>query len=220
MNIKNIRKYIQILLEKPRQLETWRKRNSHNYTSPGNGFIYDNVIVGNETYGTLEVLIHNSDYYLRIGNYCSIAPDVLFAPASEHNMNHLSTFPFRNRIINSDVEEAVSKGDIVISDDVWIGSRAVILSGVHIGQGAVIAANAVVDKDVEPYSVVGGVPAKTIKLRFTPDVISFLCTLDYSKLTEEMIRSHIDDLYVDLNNMELEKVEKLYDWFPKKNTLK
>ncbi len=216
MSIKSIWTYFQILVNKSKRLEAWRQRNSHNNTSAGNEFCYDNVTVGNATYGTLEVLVHNKDYHLTIGNYCSIAPDVIFVPASEHRMNQVSTFPFKNKLLIPNYEEALSKGDIVIGDDVWIGSRAIILSGVHIGQGAVIAAGSLINKDVLPYSVVGGVPAKEIKKRFCHETIEFLCTLDYSKLTEDLIRSHIDELYTDIENMNSEDVIELFNWFPKK----
>ena len=111
--------------------------------------------------------------------------------------------------------EAISKGDITI-DDVWIGFRATILSGVHIGQGAVVAAGAVVTKDVPPYAIIGGVPAKIIKYRFSPEVIEQLLKLDYSKLTDDMIWERIDDLYNSLDGKSPEGVEKLLAWFPKK----
>ena len=77
----------------------------------------------------------------------------------------------------------------------WIGYRATILSGVHIGQGAVIAAGAVVTKDVPPYAIVGGVPARVIKFRFGEEVLTRLGKLDYSKLSEIWIKEHIDELY-------------------------
>ena len=106
--------------------------------------------------------------------------------------------------------EAISKGDIIIDDDVWIGYGATILSGVHISQGAVVAACAVVTKDVPPYAIVGGVPAKVIKYRFEPEMIEELMKVDYSKLTKEQIEQHIDELYAGL------KDKKQLDWMPKK----
>ena len=84
------------------------------------------------------------------------------------------------------------------------------MSGVHIDQEAVVAAGAVVTKDVPPYEIVGGVPAKVIKYRFEPEMIEELLKVDYSKLTNEDIEKHIDDLY-----MELKDPSQL-DWMPKK----
>ena len=107
-------------------------------------------------------------------------------------------------------QEGVSKGNIIVDDDVWIGFRSTILSGVHIGQGAIVAAGSLVTKDVPPYAIVGGVPAKVIKYRFSPEMITELLKVDYNQLTEELVKEHIEDLYRDL-----EDTSQLW-WFPKK----
>ena len=106
--------------------------------------------------------------------------------------------------------EATSKGDIIVDDDVWIGQRALIMSGVHIGQGAIIASGAVVTKDVPPYAIVGGVPARIIRFRFSEKIIKELLKIDYSMLSYEMIREHVDDLYLTLSDPSQLK------WLPKK----
>lgn len=190
----------------------WKKINRHNFTEMGS-IMYDfnRVSVGNGTYGTINVIQfdNNSKGNLKIGNYCSIAPDVSFVIDGEHNYKLISTYPFKQRYLGGkDVSE--SKGDIVIGDDVWIGYRATILSGVKIGQGAIIAAGAVVTKDVPPYAIVGGVPAKVIKYRFEPEMIEELLKIDYGKLSKEDIEKHIDDLYTELKN------PSQLDWMPKK----
>ena len=77
----------------------------------------------------------------------------------------------------------------------WIGQNATILSGVHIGQGAIVAAGGVVTHDVPPYSIVGGVPAKVIRYRFSGSVIEKLLRIDYGNLTDEMIKKSINALY-------------------------
>lgn len=107
-------------------------------------------------------------------------------------------------------QEGVSKGNIIVDDDVWIGFRSTILSGVHIGQGAIVAAGSVVTKDVPPYAIVGGVPAKVLKYRFSHELIAELLKVDYGKLTEAMIREHIDDLYSKLKQNEQLK------WMPQR----
>ena len=100
--------------------------------------------------------------------------------SGEHSITGIMTYPLIDDVkINSR-----SKGDIIVADDVWIGYGATIMSGVHIGQGAVVAADAVVTKDVPPYAIVGGVPAKVIKYRFEPEMIEELLKVDYSKLTK------------------------------------
>lgn len=91
--------------------------------------------------------------------------------------------------------ETQAKGNIIVNDDVWIGDSALILSGVEIGQGAVIAAGAVVTEDVPPYAVVGGVPAKIIKYRFRDDVIKELVKIDYAKVDRKFIERHEDIWY-------------------------
>lgn len=125
------------------------------------------VTLGNNSYS-------NSDLArVTCGNYCSIGEEVIFAP-SRHPLNRLTTHPETYLDITWPHERAAIRRQpfegvwdrVKIGHDVWIGSRAVIMGGVTIGTGAVIAANAVVTKDVPPYAIVGGVPAKLIKYRF------------------------------------------------------
>ena len=99
---------------------------------------------------------------------------------------------------------------IHIEKKVWLGANVTVLPGVTIGEGSVIAAGAVVTKDVPPYAIVGGVPAKVIKYRFPSDIIDELLKIDYNKMTEDMIKEHINELY-----NELESIEQL-EWLPKK----
>lgn len=189
--------------------------NNHPGSFPMNYFDINSVSIGKNSYGELNVISFNNRLHLYIGNYVSIAQKVTFLLDVEHNLTTVSTFPFNNKIING-TNEAYGKGDIVIDDDVWIGYGATILSGVHVGQGAVIASGAVVTKDVPPYAIVGGVPAKILKYRFSVDVINYLLTLSFEKLDDFCIKSHADDLYVDLSNLSISDVEKKYQWFPKK----
>ena len=189
----------------------WRRKNRKNLTSIGESiFDFNKVSVGNETYGELNVLqFEKTCSNLRIGSFCSIAPNVTFLMDGEHSLYHLSTYPFKSRLFD-EIGECESKGDIIVDDDVWVGYGATIISGVHIGQGAVVAAGAVVTKDVPPYAIVGGVPAKVIKYRFEPVMIEELLKVDYSKLTKEDIEKHIDDLYTEL------KDPSQLEWMPKK----
>ena len=133
----------------------------------------------------------------------------MFVLSADHYIEHISSYPYKVWIMKEE-QEGVSKGNIVVEDDVWIGFRSTILSGVHIGQGAIVAAGSVVTKDIPPYAIVGGVPAKVIKYRFSPEIIGELLKVDYSKLTEEMIKDHITDLYADLKDM------NQLEWMPKK----
>lgn len=188
----------------------WRKNNAYNGSSACNIFDEKTVRVGKGTYGSILVFNDVPTKCLTIGNYCSIAANVTFLLGHDHRIDCLSTFPYKTKILHEQKSEAVSKGDIILNDDVWIGYGATIMSGVHIGQGAVVAAGAVVTKNVPPYAIVGGVPAKVIRYRFSLEMIEELLKIDYSKLTEEMIRNHINELY-----MELDDVKQL-DWLPKR----
>ena len=193
----------------------WRKKNIHNSTKAKNPFNHTSVSVGKGTYGDLDVRhFGNSDEELRIGNYCSIGPDCVFILGGGHEMNHVSTYPFRF-FSGMSANESTVKGPIIIDDDVWIGFGSTILSGVHIEQGAVIAARALVNKDVPPYAIVGGVPAKIIGYRFPQSIIDYLLTLDYGSLTEELIDTHIKELYMTIQD-DIETVCGQLEWFPKK----
>ena len=96
----------------------------------------------------------------------------------------------------------------MLEDDVWIGNNAMILSGVTIGQGAVVAGGAVVTKDVEPYAIVAGNPAKVIKYRFEPEIIEKLKEFDFSKLTKEKALSVLPQLYTHLTTENVDRILK------------
>ena len=132
---------------------------------------------------------------LIIGKFCSIACGARFLfNCANHTLKSLSTYTFplffeEWELNKANVTDAWDdKGDIVIGNDVWIGYEAVILAGVHIGDGAIIGARAVVTKDVPPYTIVGGVPAKVIRPRFEPAAIARLQRLQWWNWSIEKIR--------------------------------
>lgn len=138
---------------------------------------------------------------LIIGKFCSIACGAKFMfTSANHTLNSLSTYPFplfweEFGLEQKNLTQAWdNKGDIVIGNDVWIGYDAVILSGVHIGNGAIIGTRAVVTKDVEPYTIVGGVPAKPIKKRFNEQTIEKLQSICWWDWEKEFIQEKIDDI--------------------------
>jgi len=184
--VNNILKKIKIIICK----RNWKKYNFHNHTWLGEGNYIDSYIkaiasnklicVGKYTYGCINAISSgNSDEKLNIGSYCSIASNARFILSGEHYYKTVSTYPFKHRFIDGQCE-TICKGPIIIQDDVWIGDNALILSGVSIGQGAIIAAGSVVVKDIPPYAVAGGNPCRVIKYRFDNDVISKLLTIDWS----------------------------------------
>lgn len=175
----------------------WRKKNSHNYTTMENIFPIDKVVVGNMTYGSLNVKTYgNKDEKLIIGNYCSIAGDVTFILSGEHPYNRISTYPFKKYICGYE-DDVLTKGPIIIEDDVWIGHKCLILSGVRVGRGSIIAAGSVVTKDIPPYAIFAG--GKIVKYRFTKEIISKLQEFDYNKLNDEVIKSNIQLLYSNID---------------------
>ena len=180
----------------------WRRKNKHNRTKLHSNIDIDMVKVGNYTYGPINILSDNNLSKLHIGNYCSIGPETLFVLNSEHDYRSFSTYPFKTLCLDEKINEAESKGDIYIDDDVWIGTRATIMSGVHVGQGAIIGACALVTKDIPPYAIVGGVPAKIIKYRFKKDIIDELLKMDYSKLTNDIIINNIDKIYKQVEQLD------------------
>ena len=176
----------------------WLSRNTHNKTSMGTLFEPSLVSVGNATYGEITVINYSNSYKLIIGHFCSIAPEVLFVVCGDHKTDSLTTFPLKVRY-QFQKFEALSKGDIIVEDDVWIGTRVTILSGVRIGRGAVISAGSLVVKDVPPYTIVGGVPAKVLKRRFEDPVVNKLLKIDFSKIDDRIIKSNIDLFYETIN---------------------
>jgi virginiamycin A acetyltransferase len=169
-----------------------------------------NIIVGDYTYyddfENVENFEKNVKYHfdfvgdkLIIGKFCMIASGVTFIMnGANHLTNALTTYPFA--IFGNGWENAMEgkiypqKGDIIIGNDVWIGYNATIMAGVTIGDGAIIATNATVIKDVAPYSIVGGNPALEIKKRFSEDTISKLLEIKWWDWRIEKITNNIQNL--------------------------
>ena len=136
---------------------------------------------------------------LQIGKFCSIACGAKFLfTSANHTQKSLSTYPFPIFFDewDLDVEDITSawdrKGDIIIGNDVWIGYEAVIMSGVTIGDGAIIGARSVVTKDIPPYTIVGGVPARQIRRRFSEETIAALLELKWWNWPREKIARKIE----------------------------
>lgn len=138
---------------------------------------------------------------LIIGKFCSIACGACFLfNSANHKRTSLSTYPFplffeEWNLKREHVTDAWDhKGDIIIGNDVWIGYEAVILSGVSIGDGAIIGARAVVTSDVPPYTIVGGIPAKPIRKRFSDETISTLLAMQWWDWPKERVSEQINAL--------------------------
>lgn len=135
---------------------------------------------------------------ISIGRYCSIASNVLVINYS-HNTKRPSTYYFSQNIFGGNVsDDVVSKGDISIGNDVWIGAGSVILGGVSIGDGAVIGANSVVNHSVPPYAIVAGNPATVVKYRFSEEKIRLLLDMRWWDKSEEELINMKDFFLKDL----------------------
>lgn len=137
---------------------------------------YKRHTVGEWTYGYPRIIFSDSNSGLKIGKFCSIAEGVIIMLGGEHRLDWITTYPFSALLDKARRFRGHSraKGDVVIGNDVWIGRDVLILSGVTIGSGAVIGARSVVTKDIRPYAVVVGNPAREVRRRFADDVVDRL----------------------------------------------
>lgn len=166
----------------------------------GDYTIYNDFISDPRQFVQNNVLYHYPINHERliIGKFCSIACGVKFLfNCANHTLKSLSTYTFPLFYEDWELEKSNvasawdNKGDIVIGNDVWIGFEAVILAGVKIGDGAIIGTRAVVTKDVPPYSIVCGIPAKVIRKRYSPDIIEQLLSLRWWDWTKDRIKRNL-----------------------------
>jgi virginiamycin A acetyltransferase len=146
---------------------------------------------------------------LRIGKYCSIAHNCTFVMA-HHLMDRITTAPTQDHLFDHKQgnTHGYSKGDIIIKDDVWIGANVTLMDNITIGQGAVISSGSIVIKDVEPYSIVGGNPAKHLKYRFTESVIKELLELNIYDIPDDKLKEF--NLWTDDIQGFIKKVKDYY----------
>ena len=207
-------KFVKMLIKQIKYRFKFRGRNvkfklSCNFAANGvecegmNVFGDDVIFSGSIGYGSY--IDRRSNINAVIGRYCSIASDVKTVsgthPVSDFVSTHPCFFSTKKQAGFTYVSENIFKEDVfadsqghlvVIGNDVWIGSNVLLLPGVHIGDGAVVAAGAVVTKDVSPYSIVGGVPAKEIKKRFSDEQIEKLLEIKWWEQSKEWIKSNAD----------------------------
>ena len=144
------------------------------------------VFCGRFTYGIANISIREwgEGASLTFGSFCSISTDITIFLGGNHRSDWISTFPF-GHIFQDYLGELevkghpATKGDVSVGNDVWIGANSTILSGISIGDRAIIAANSNVVTDVEPYTIVGGNPAKIIKKRFSEDIVNMLLDIKW-----------------------------------------
>jgi acetyltransferase-like isoleucine patch superfamily enzyme len=155
--------------------------------------------VGDYTYGNPNVVSWGEGRKLFIGNYCSIASGVTIFLGGNHRSDWVTTYPFS--AITDTWPEATgvsghpqSNGDVRIENDVWLGANCTVMSGITIENGAVIAASSLVTKDVPPYAIVGGNPARIIRYRFNEEIVKRLLKVNWWNWPETYVRSLIPEL--------------------------
>lgn len=151
----------------------------------------------------------NSKDTLEIGKFCSIAHGVQFlCGTGNHDLDRVTTFPlyrefaqnissYNSKKISDDPDK--SKGGIIVKNDVWIGANVIVTSGVTINSGCVILPGSVVNKSLPPYSVVGGVPGRVVKFRFSEEKINKILNISWWDWADDKILKNIDDLYSDID---------------------
>jgi acetyltransferase-like isoleucine patch superfamily enzyme len=186
----NFSSRLQTILERIK----YRLRSTRFYTK--DILIGDIYQIGDFTYGRPRIIAFGKDTKLKIGKFCSISANVKIFLGADHRIDWVSTYPFP--ALSKKWPEArgvkghpTSKGDVIIGNDVWIAEGAVILSGVKIGDGAVIGGQSVVTKDVAPYAVVSGNPAALIKKRFDDETIEKLLAIQWWNWPIEKIRKNV-----------------------------
>ena len=160
----------------------------------------ETLTIGSKTYGYNNLKIHEyrgSVSKIKIGNYTSIAPEVTIITGGIHPIKTVSQFPLR---VTYDLKGAYedgnpyTKGDIIIGSDVWIGTGVTILSGVTIGDGAIIYNNSLINRNIPPYAIVGGIPGKIISKRFSDKEIEILLQIQWWNWPEDQIIKFIPEL--------------------------
>ena len=175
------------------------------------------VKIGAFSYGFEDtgVLSWNENIEISIGRFCSVASGLKLYCGGNHRVDWISTFPFghihtKYIKVQPVIGTPITNGNITIGNDIWIGRDVTILSGITIGDGAVIASNSHIVKNVEPYSIVGGNPAKFIKYRFDDKTIKYLLDLKWWNLPVDVIekivpyltKQNYDELSRNINEME------------------
>lgn len=151
---------------------------------------------------TINIISWSDQYHIYLENYVSIGRDCNFFLHANHRTDWITTSsqlwgPVTNEIANMHMEmgHPTSNGDIKVGNDVWIGAKSTIMSGIKINDGSVVAAGSVVTKDVPPFAIVGGNPAQIIKFRFSPEQILDLMNIKWWEWNEEKIKKEAMDLW-------------------------
>jgi acetyltransferase-like isoleucine patch superfamily enzyme len=154
------------------------------------------LVIGRHSYGKPNVILFAGDSArVSIGSFCSLASAIEVMPGGNHPTDMVTTYPIRRRLAGTEQPgEPWSKGDVAIGNDVWIGRGVKILGGITIGDGAVVAAYSVVTKDIPPYAIAAGVPARVVRERFSEEIVERLLRIRWWDWDDAAILERVDDL--------------------------
>lgn len=178
-----------------RLLKSWRARRVRSPLSSR----LPQFKIGDGSYGDLSVVAFDECTTLEVGSYCSFARGVCVLLGGNHRVDWVTTFPFSavDPRFSGYSGHPSSRGNVSIGNDVWVGRDVLILSGVTIGDGAVIGARAVVTRDVAPYTIVAGNPARDVRLRFPQPIVERLLALSWWNWSEDRIAGAMRHLLSD-----------------------
>lgn len=159
--------------------------------APKDTWPWQGIKIGRHSYGLKpsSVMFYSPTIDLQVGNFCSIAKEVVFLIKAQHPIDTASTFPLRTFARGT---EYLGSKPIIVGHDVWIGFRSTIMSGVTLGNGSIVAAGSVVTKDVPPYAIVAGVPAKILRYRYDEKTIARMEEIAWWFWDDDKITSNID----------------------------
>jgi len=174
------------------------------------------VFIGKYTYGfeSTQIFSWGENIDIKIGRFCSIAAGLKLFCGGNHSSSFISSYPFGSvyeDFLKPSKKKTVvfTNGNITIGNDVWIGRDVTIMSGLSIGDGSVVAANSHVVKNVEPYSIYGGNPAKFIKYRFSTEIIEMLLKIQWWNYSEEVILKLHDILLSNPEKSSFDEISKI-----------
>lgn len=160
----------------------------HHVQFGGGNKIPENCAFAERTKLGFRTTLGTNNYFggqVTIGKYCQIGRDVAFHPTN-HPIHHITTY-INDQLFDGTLKHFKTESEITLGNDVWVGHGVIILSGVNVGNGAILAAGSVVTKDVAPYSIVAGNPAKELRKRFSDQIIEELETLNWWDLKEDQL---------------------------------
>lgn len=206
-----------LISSKRRKNIAWRKKLKELFPNsdivPINRVSLDNIKFGDYSYGPPYIKRYGfKNEGLEIGSFVSIAEGVVFLLGGEHKTDSLTSYPLDARGFREifDKKDTPITKKTVVKDDVWLGYGVTVLSGVTIGQGVVVGARALVTKDLEPYGIYGGVPAKLIRYRFSDKLREKLLKLDLKKINFFKMKDEIELYDERLTEEKLEKIINKY----------